>query len=176
MIENIILDIDGTLIDADYNNSEKYDFKLSGGIFVRKKEFLDEFLDFCFKNFNVCIYSAAHYQYIDEIINMCFSKLPQFIFSSDDCILINDGLYSSTKKFKHIDIVFKKLGWNKDNTLFVDDRPELILPKKINNVINPTLFKNLKELIYYINDIRNKQLNNHNYDKHFSSFMKLYEI
>jgi hypothetical protein len=82
---NIILDLDNTLIHSvaiNQLNSIQYYWKdkgtaLSMGDYVTfKRPYLEEFLDFIFKNFNVGVFTAASGDYAREIVWKFIQNVP----------------------------------------------------------------------------------------------------
>lgn len=73
MKKNLYLDLDLTLIYAEtfilgYVDPD-FDFKLDQTTFyVNKRPHLDDFLDFCFKHFNVSIITASTKDYASQIV------------------------------------------------------------------------------------------------------------
>lgn len=103
--KNIILDIDGTLIDsvpADYaieNNLPKPDIVSPWGDFIYKRPHLDDFLKYCHMNFkNVAIWTAGDDAWADLIVSkildpsLASSKKGKRLVSSAGCTPISSPI------------------------------------------------------------------------------------
>ena len=129
---NIILDLDQTLISSElpskisrFNpkiNSFDYEF-LDDTYVVFARPYLQDFLDFLFKNFNVSIWTAASKNYalfvIDKFILRGSRKL-DFIFFSYHCE-ISQRLRNEPKCISILWDVFGLRNYNESNTVIVDD-------------------------------------------------------
>jgi TFIIF-interacting CTD phosphatase-like protein len=144
---NLFLDLDETLISAqvseDFNfkknkkKMRKFNFKdMDGYYIIFERPHLQKFLDFVFKNFNVSIWTAASKDYalfiIEEIIlkNHKNRKL-DYIFFSYHC----DVSKKTKKGIKNLNViwdVYKLPGYNKDNTMIIDDNDEVYKYNKTN--------------------------------------------
>lgn len=135
----IILDLDQTLISAEA--SEDLDFKkyteksllfrsddMDGYYIVYSRPYLQEFLDYIFKNFNVTIWTAASKDYALYIIeNIILDKKPDrkldFIFFSYHCDLSKKKKKYSKELCMLWDI-HKLPGYSSKNTVIIDDFKE----------------------------------------------------
>lgn len=152
----IVLDLDGTLIHSCNNNlgdginiafidsmgetNDKY--------WVHKRPGFDMFLDICFKNAVVGVWSTGTAEYVEEIVKL-FPKRPTLVFNRDNCIIKNGH------KKKYLKILPYQ-----GSVVMIDDRSEvlkktdrvetLVIPKwnpeikKDDNILNnilPLLFK-----------------------------------
>lgn len=133
---NIILDLDQTVISAEA--SEELDFRkykdksnlfrsddMDGYYMVYSRPYLQEFLDYAFKNFNVTIWTAASKDYALFIIEkIILDKKPErkldFIFFAYHC-----DLSKKTKKYsKELCMLWdihKLPGYSSKNTVIIDD-------------------------------------------------------
>jgi len=133
---NFVLDLDQTVISAEA--SEDIDFKkykskgklfrsddMDGYYMVYSRPHLQEFLDYAFKHFNVTIWTAASKDYalfiIEKIIlNNNPDRKIDFIFFSYHC-----GISKKIKKYsKELCVlwdIYKLPGYNKENTVILDD-------------------------------------------------------
>ena len=87
----LVLDIDGTLVFAEYsaevsqemlsvNGKPHFTIPLDeddlenrfGYIFVWKRPFVDDFLEWAFQNFDVAVWSASGKQYVSAIVHNVF--------------------------------------------------------------------------------------------------------
>src|SRR5205085_12652565 len=110
----VILDIDNTLIDAEFDDSYRiknvkpdFKFKIDNDVFnIWKRTGLDEFLEWLFNNHEVAFWSASHKEYVDEVLRniLKHNMKPLFIWSSNKC----------TKKIKYE-------GWTTDSIYIIKD-------------------------------------------------------
>jgi len=149
---NIFLDLDNTLISAepkeefnvkkykkkvdalkDKFKDEKVEYDMDGYYWVFTRPYLQEFLDYLFKNFNVSIHTAATKDYALFIISQIIlgydsdnktSKYPDrkldFIFFSYHC----DWCEYEKKYTKELCMMWDKHklpGYNAKNTVIIDD-------------------------------------------------------
>ena len=132
----LVLDLDQTLISAEASdeiNLKKYKEKsakfrsddMDGYYMVYSRPYLQEFLDYIFKEFNVTIWTAASKDYalfiIEKIIlNNDPTRKLDFIFFSYHC-----DLSKKTKKYsKELCMLWdihKLPGYSKKNTVIIDD-------------------------------------------------------
>jgi len=136
----IILDIDQTLISAEPAN--EFDFTknkdkmskfryvdMEGYYIVFERPYLQEFLDYIFKNFRVGIWTAATQSYAtfvtDKIIlNDKPSRQLEYIFFSYHCG-ISEKKASGTKDLTCFWDLFKLSEYGKDNVFILDDYDEV---------------------------------------------------
>ena len=137
---NILLDLDQTIISAestsDYNfkknkaKSKKFTFHdMDGYYIVFERPGLQPFLDYLFANFNVSVWTAASKDYalfiIDKILlkNKHNRKL-DWVFFSYHCD-ISKKVKNGSKSLDMLWDVYKIEGYNKDNTVILDDYDEV---------------------------------------------------
>jgi TFIIF-interacting CTD phosphatase-like protein len=175
----LILDLDECLIHSQHKNDKMSDdfiknsFDVLGGMYrTMKRPYLDEFLDFGFENFSVAVWTAASGDYATEVINNIgiVGKL-KFLYSEKNCTPKYD--YGDGWGMGHI-VYHKniskltKRGWNMNNVLMVDDKPEYI--DSYGNVIKIEPFEGdlkdsqLLKLIKYLDKIKDKD-NFRSFDK-----------
>ena len=65
----LILDLDETLIYATEEKLEHESDFIVGQYFVYQRPFIESFLDFCFENFEVAVWTTATKFYAEEILN-----------------------------------------------------------------------------------------------------------
>lgn len=135
---NIILDLDQTIIYSEPMDSkdDESDKKLKiltdnfichdmeGLYLVCERPGLQQFLDFLFENFNVSVWTAATKSYALFIIkNVILSKPGRhldYIFFSYHCE-ISDKKYNYSKKLDMLWDDYKLPGYDKNNTVILDD-------------------------------------------------------
>ena len=118
---NIILDVDGTLID-NYLLYNKYE--------IVPRPYLKQFLHFCFENFqNVSIWTHADNNWFEYVyLKILKDLLPlgksfHFIKTSNFHYENNTGYYTTerSKKLEHIYIDYEE--YDELNTFILDDTP-----------------------------------------------------
>lgn len=138
---NIILDLDNTLLSAvpledfswdgktkkkslkfDIHNMEEY-------YIIFERPYLQSFLTFLFKNFNVSVWSAASKDYVLFIVKEIILKNhPErnldYIFFSYHCNWSKNKM-KGIKKLDMIWDIFKIKGFDESNTFIIDDLPEV---------------------------------------------------
>lgn len=146
--KNVILDLDETAIYGlspkddgyDINKDEKNLFKnfkyknMDGYYYIFYRPGLQEFLDYLFKNFNVSVWTAASKDYalfiIDKIIlekdknDDGSERNLDYIFFSYHCDL-SKKLKNGIKDLTILWDVYKLPNYNKNNTLIIDDNPDV---------------------------------------------------
>ena len=88
----LILDLDETLI---YATEEKLKYEpdfIVGQYFVYKRPFLNEFLSFCFDNFEVSLWTTATKNYAEEILQKILNKNQnlKFLWTLERCTIAFD--------------------------------------------------------------------------------------
>ena len=162
--KNIILDLDETLINANYiedfdteeykrlygdtlsQSQNPFEFKVMQDIYiVFKRPHLDQFLDYIFENFNVSVWTAASKDYalwiIKNYIIKDTNRKLDFIFWSYHCTFS----HTHGKGSKDLSLIWKKFqlsNYNKNNTIIIDDNPEVfnIQPGRVIPAIEFSIF------------------------------------
>ncbi|XP_072951419.1 uncharacterized protein [Typha angustifolia] len=135
----LVLDLNGLLADINqyYAYAHKAHKKVSGKL-VFKRPFCDDFLKFCFQNFEIGIWSSRKKYNVDDVVDFLMGDLKQnllFCWDQSKCTITG----FKTIENIHKPLVLKELKklWNKDepdlpwergeysasNTLLVDDSP-----------------------------------------------------
>jgi len=158
----LILDLDQTLISAEA--SEDLDFKdpefqekskrfrsdnMEGYYVVYSRPHLQEFLDYIFENFNVCVWTAASKDYAlfiikNIILNNDSNRKLDYIFFSYHCD------WSKRKKKYTKDLcmfwdIYKLPGYDQSNTVILDDYKNDVHKCQPNNCIIAPPFEFVKE-------------------------------
>ena len=136
MVKNILLDLDQTLIFSEdlskFRPSPKtrlFDYKkLDNSYITFARPHLQEFLDYIFKNFRVAVWTAASKGYakfiVDNFILIKPGRKLDFVFYSYHCNLsTNSG--NGLKGLNMLCEKFKLNGYNKKNTIIIDDNHEV---------------------------------------------------
>lgn len=156
----IVIDLDQTLISAEASEEldfEKYKDKhdkfrsddMDGYYMVYSRPYLQEFLDYVFKNFNVTIWTAASKDYalfiIDKIIlNNNPNRKLDYIFFSYHCDLSKKKKKYS-KELCMLWDVHKLPGYTEKNTIIIDDYKSDVHKCQPNNCIIAPPFEFTKE-------------------------------
>ncbi|MBU2542106.1 HAD family hydrolase [Patescibacteria group bacterium] len=118
----LILDLDENLIFSSEKKLEyKEDFMIDE-YYVYKRPFVDEFLEYAKKDFNISVWSSGSDDYVQEVIKNIFPKDYSLIFAwgRSRCTHKYDpdtaNRYPVKKLFK-----VKKLGFKIENILIIDD-------------------------------------------------------
>lgn len=144
MLKKVILDLDQTIISAEEyslfanGGKKKYKSKRSKKEFTEKvmdksyivyaRPGLEDFLDFLFANFSVSVWTAASKSYAMFIIDNFILTKPErkleYVFFAHHCELS----YDMTETTKNLSLLWDKYeipGFNKDNTIIIDDYDEV---------------------------------------------------
>ena len=160
---NILLDIDNTLLNSQESSSFNLEYEkkkkkynrlrkhvIEGYYEVFERPYLEEFLNFIFKNFNVFIWTAASEEYADFVVkNIIKNNKIKGVLHSDHCD--KSAKYSSTKSIKDLSLLWdgrNKLRlrddiiklFKKDNTIIIDDYKEEVYIKNKDNCILAPVF------------------------------------
>ncbi|KAG2642143.1 hypothetical protein PVAP13_2KG262558 [Panicum virgatum] len=135
----LILDLNGLLADInqDYRNAHKADAKVKDKL-VFTRPYYDDFLRFCFQNFELGIWSSRKRENVNRVINILMRKLKHhllFCWDMSYCTVTGCNVIGTKGK----PLVLKELKklWNNEdpdlpweqgefspsNTLLVDDSP-----------------------------------------------------
>lgn len=136
----LILDLDETLIKSyvifeekekeenkeesarDFFTTKDETFKYK----VYKRPLLKGFLEYCFNNFKVGIWSASDIRYINCILDGILTKEQKeklhCIYSFDQCTKKVVG-FQETSILKNLNKLWRNGSYNKTNTLVIDDTP-----------------------------------------------------
>lgn len=121
----IILDLDETLIYSSLEKlSSKEDF-LVGDYFVYKRPNLDMFLKFIQNNFQLAVWSSSTSDYAEGIVKQLFldQSILKFIWAREKCVSKLDIESREQYWVKDLKKV-KKLGFDLEKVLVIDDSPE----------------------------------------------------
>ena len=157
---NIILDIDGTLIECFDDDSK-----------ITERPYLKQFFKYIFEKFeSVSIYTHAKQDWCDEVCKKCLNKLiPEgkqfdFIWTRSECITeyFSESCYSSYSNIeitiiKPLQKVYDKFpNYNEFNTFILDDTPSTYRDNiensiKINSFTGKDNDKELLRVVRYLN-------------------------
>ncbi|MBE9042621.1 HAD family hydrolase [Oscillatoriales cyanobacterium LEGE 11467] len=124
----LILDLDETLIFSTEIPLEYPECFKVPNYYVYLRPNFKYFIEYCFDNFEVAVWTASSRDYADEIIDRIFPDRHKLVFlwSNDRCTLKfhwQTGDYEFIKDLKKV----KKRGYPLEKILFVDDRPENLI-------------------------------------------------
>jgi len=159
-VRNLILDIDETLVSSHPINDFPFDnaimrkrildytfHNMDSYYIIFERPMLQEFLDYAFKNFNVSIWSAASKDYVLFIVkNIILQKEDRKL----DYVFWNYHCKKSKKKYKNKKDLrmlwkyYKLSGYNKKNSLLIDDLTETCETQR-DNTINIKKFDILEQ-------------------------------
>ena len=121
----LILDLDETLCYATEERLERdADFTV-GQYFVYRRPFLDEFLEFCFENFEVAVWTSSTRNYAVRVIENIFGAKHEisFFWARERCTMsfdMEEREYYMQKKMHKI----RRSGYDLKSVIVVDDSPE----------------------------------------------------
>ncbi|MBN1996486.1 HAD family hydrolase [candidate division KSB1 bacterium] len=121
----LILDLDETLISAHETALEiPPDFTVCEIYHVYRRPYLNQFLEFCFSNYKVAVWTTASEDYAEQVVENIFPEPDglQFIWARKRCTFRRNperDYYYWIKDLKKV----KRLGYSLDQVLFVDDDP-----------------------------------------------------
>jgi len=129
----LILDIDETLIHSTFEKLKtEPDFHYkTRGVYVRPKLF--EFMEYCFNNFEVGIWTSSKSDYAKFILKHLFNiKKFKFIWTRSKCEIqyVSNGFYDEIRYVKNLNNIS---GYSLKSIIMIDDTPQNITPLK--NVI-----------------------------------------
>ncbi|XP_062193672.1 uncharacterized protein LOC133897116 isoform X2 [Phragmites australis] len=157
----LILDLNGLLADInqDYHNAHMAHAKVKAKL-VFKRPYCDDFLRFCFQNFELGIWSSRKRENVDSVVNILMRDLKQYLlfyWDMSSCTVTG----CNTIDNKHKPLVLKELKklWNKEdpnlpweqgefspsNTLLVDDSPYKALCNPPHTAIFPYPYSYLNQ-------------------------------
>jgi TFIIF-interacting CTD phosphatase-like protein len=130
----LILDIDNTLIYSSSKDINDKDFILTFDntehkYYVKKRPYLDEFLNYCNKHFRIAFWSAGESEYVKNILKNIIINIeePVFIWSFDKCTIKRHTIFfeSYAYIYKKLKKIWKNKKYNatKKDTLILDDTP-----------------------------------------------------
>lgn len=154
----VILDLDQTLVDtntdADLEMALGKCFEVvmnDGKIYkVAIRPWTKEFIDFCFENFEVAVWTAAQSEYAEKVVDLVFGDNKErllFLWSRKSCQEIFVSYYPYMIMTKPLCFVWEKyMQFDESNTVIVDDNPDTCIENEDNAiVINPWNNRDMEE-------------------------------
>lgn len=161
----LVLDVNGLLVETYFQfdklpKEHRPDGKV-GRFFVYRRPFCDEFLQFCFENFVVGIWSSAQQHNVDRLVDFIFGDLKKkLLFSWHQIDCTDTGLKTPENSRKPLFLKELSKLWNKVkpdlpweegeygpcNTLLIDDSPYKALRNPPHTAIFPYPYKVTNEL------------------------------
>ncbi len=123
----LILDLDETLIFAAEGQLEREpDFRV-GPYAVYRRPHLENFLECCQRNFEIAVWSSSGAEYLAGVLRRILPAelTPAFVWDRDRCVRAFDAEQQETCFVKDLKKV-KRLGYDLDRVLIVDDTPQKI--------------------------------------------------
>lgn len=171
MRNNVVLDLDNTLISAEAIEDFPFDkdgikdksikfaiHDMDGYYIIFERPYAQDFLDWLFANYDVSVWTAASKDYALFIIEHILLKKPgrqlQYILFSHQCDLSKQNFNGNSKNLKMIFDKFKLPGFNKDNTIIIDDLDE-VYNSQPKNAIHIKEFEILDEGSEYDKELKN---------------------
>lgn len=129
----IVLDLDGTLIyssEKKRRNSIKIlyetSYKEQADIWVSKRPGFDKFLQQCFENYDVGVWSMGQPGYVNAIIEL-FPQEPKFVYNWCHCDRSNGHIFKDLDKIPY-----------QGKIVMVDDSPEILEQcERVQSIIVP---------------------------------------
>ncbi len=121
----LVLDLDETLIHVRTREDvgRKSDTTIHGWPLYERPH-LQEFLDFCFLNFRVGVWTSASRSYAKGILHKTFQgRKPEFLWWDEQCTSHYDPELLTQYPVKDIRKL-KRAGYNLEEILAIDDTPE----------------------------------------------------
>ena len=172
---NFILDLDQTIISGEpteeYNfeknkkKASKFRFETMENYYIIfERPYLQQFLTFLFKNFNVSIWTAASKDYALFIIDKIIvagnkDRKIDYIFFSYHCGISKKIKRGSSKELSILWTYYKLPEYNQNNTVILDDYVEDVYKNQKQNCIvaKPFEFKdNNSHKDNFLKDLQNK--------------------
>lgn len=172
---NFILDLDQTIISGEpteeYNfeknkkKASKFRFETMENYYIIfERPYLQQFLTFLFKNFNVSIWTAASKEYALFIIDKIIvagnkDRKIDYIFFSYHCGISKKIKRGSSKELSILWTYYKLPKYNQDNTVILDDYVEDVYKNQKQNCIvaKPFEFKDdNSHKDKFLKDLQNK--------------------
>lgn len=123
----LILDLDETLIYSSYEADAKYDFIIDDTYYVKKRPYVEDFLQEMNNYFDLAVWTAATRDYAQIIVNELFVKQNiqlKFFHSRERCVEKDNtrSMYDSyVTKYYIKDLKKIKKHFDLNKVLFVDD-------------------------------------------------------
>lgn len=124
----IIFDLDETLIHStEVELNHKCDFRV-GKYFTYKRPNVEKLLSYCINRFMIAVWSSATELYTKSVVQHIFPEVDKlcFVWSRDKCtyrVDLESDEFIWIKNLKKV----KKLGFDLDKVIVVDDSPEKLM-------------------------------------------------
>ena len=142
MKQNLVLDLDNTLISAEALTEFPFEDEgvrekatnfsihdMDGYYIIFERPYLQKFLDWAFENFNVSIFTAASQSYclfvVENIILKNSSRDLHYIFFSDHCKISRAIYNKASKNLQMLWETFNLSEFDPTNTVIIDDYDEV---------------------------------------------------
>ena len=121
----LILDLDETLIYATEEKLDRESEFCVGQYYVYKRPFLNEFLEFCFKNFEVAVWTSSTRNYAEKIVEKVFDSKHSisFLWARERCTISYDAEEMQRFYEKKIHKI-RRRKYDLNSVIVIDDSPE----------------------------------------------------
>lgn len=127
----LVLDIDETLVFADFKPLVDYDFIIHVSqipIWVKKRPGLDKFLEEISKLYDLAVFSASNREYVRAVVAKIIPYPLKFIYSSERCtdhFFYNYNSGNCRANVKKLSKIWSQNNhYTRYNTLIIDDYPD----------------------------------------------------
>jgi len=141
----LVLDLDETLVFGTRKRlGREADFLAGDTYYIYKRPHLDEFLKYCWVEFQVAVWTSSSPTYAETVVENIFigSERPLFLWARDRCTRRFDpetGDFYWVKNLKKL----KRKGYRLSSILMIDDSPEKLEKNYGNHVrVSPYLGAN----------------------------------
>ena len=159
----LILDVDETLIFATEEPlSRVADFTVGNKYRVYKRPFVEQFLAWCFENFDVAVWTSATDDYAAEVLANIIPQTQNnlvFVWSRERCTPSLDVESRETFWEKKL-TKLRRRGYNLENVIVVDDTPQMWRNSygnlvRVEPYLGETEDDELKKLTLYLDILKN---------------------
>lgn len=108
-----------------FNNSAT----ILGKFYTWKRPNLDQFIDHCFTNFTVAVWSSAQKQTVDNLVEFVFGNRKTellFVWDQTKCETVETGKKKPLFKKQLVEVWKEYPDYDKSNTFLMDDSPEKV--------------------------------------------------
>jgi len=158
----LILDLDETLVFGTREPIDREaDFRVAEQYHIYKRPHLDEFLDYCWTEFQVAVWTSSSQDYAETVVEGIFDRAgrhPLFLWARDRCTRRFDPEMRDSYWVKNLGKL-KRKGYRLESILMIDDSPEKLQKNYGNHIrVSPYLGADADEelllLMRYLEMIR----------------------
>jgi TFIIF-interacting CTD phosphatase-like protein len=156
----LVLDLDETLVYATEEPLSSRPDTTVGDYYIYNRPFVREFLEFCLAEFEVAVWTSSTAGYADGVVRHLFGESYdlRFVWARGKCtrrFLPDEYTHIYVKNLKKV----KKLGYQLENIIAVDDSPEK-WSEQYGNLVRVSEFlgdpddTELKDLMLYLDHLK----------------------